>query len=382
MLNAVPVIDQTRTGEGERGSVVMAMLVMMVLAGLTAALMAYSQSSLRNTAYRALQDEALGGVDVAMAEATARIELGESGSFTGAGTLNNVRYQYTTTKETPYRWTVYADATAARGTNSAATAVTATIVGTSGGTDPYALFVVDAMDLNSDNVAISEPIGTNGRVKVKKSQADILIHLYEPDGSCNGCTRTETRSPAYPIVQPTTPSPARSCPLATLTQSNGVRSTVYGFLGTVDGQNGVPYRCRFDDRNDPLGHRPAIIYQTITIRNPPLIIHVDEDVTLWFLRANVNPGGKASDFIVEAVGGPSRRGKYEYGQLWDDGLGMVGVLDAPMREIDVNSVDLTGRMTIGNLDIKKGSFSVIADPSVVDSRITWTIQDWQRVTVR
>lgn len=382
MLNAVQPVDRPRTPDGEQGSVVMAMLVLLILAGLTAAVMAYSQSALRNTAYRTLQDEALGGVDVAMAEATARVELGESASFTGAGTLDNVRYQYTATKETTSRWTVYADATATRGTTSAATAVTATVVGANGGRDPYALFVVDSMDLNSDNVAISEPIGTNGKVKVKKSTADHLIHLYEPNASCDGCNRTETRSPTYPIVQPATPSPSRSCPLATLTQSDGTRSTVYGFLGTVDGRSGVPYRCTFDDRNDPLGHRPAIIYQTITIKNPPLIIHVDQDVTVWFLRANVNPGGKAGDFIVQAVGGPSKRGKYEYGQLWDDGLGMVGVLDAPMRSLDVNSVDLRGRMTIGNLDVKKGTFSVIADPSVVDSTVTWTIQDWQRVAVR
>ncbi len=378
-----PTAERASEGgrEGERGSVIMSMLVLMVIGMLAASMFAYSQSSARASMRQEMQRSVTDGLDAAMANAMSRIELGENSSFTGSGTINDVSYTYTATKEATLSWTV--EATASRSSSalgSISRGASASLTGAYAGDSPYALFTTKGMRISSNNHALSEPIGSNGAVSVSGNARGLAIHTFTPSGSCTGCTNQTTQSPTWPTPQPPDPTDYQNCPQATLTQTNGNRSRVYGFLGTVDGKNGKPFRCTFRTDNPYFGHWPTILYQTVNIINPPVIIHVDSKVTLWFLRANLNPGGDPRDLIVEAVGGPTSGGGYEYGRFFDDGTKMTGILDAPSREVTVDTAfDITGRATLGSLTFTNNSLRVSADARVVDATIEWTSSAWHSV---
>ena len=385
---STPTAPRTGTDEtgahhdGERGSIVMSMLVIMVMGALAATMFTYSQSMSRASVRQEQQRTVIDGVDAAITHAASRIELGEPASFSGTGSIDEVDYRYEAVKNSTLNWTVSATATLASDTfGTISRASTATFTGTYAGDSPYALFTSAGMRLGSNNFSISEPIGSNGSVSVQGDATDLAIHTFAPSGSCVGCTNASQESPTWPTPEPETPTTYQNCPLATLTESNGRQSTVYGLLGTLDGKNGVPFRCTFNTGNSVFGHRPAIIYERITVRNPPVIIHVDSRVTVWFLRVEANIGGDPRDFIVEAVGGPTDAGGYEYGRFFEDGTEMVGILDAPSRDVTVDTgIDITGKMTVGSLSFSQQSLEVTADPRVVDARIEWTASDWHAVS--
>ncbi len=367
--------------DNERGSVIMSMLVVMIIGALVATMFVYSQAGARGSMRQEIQRSVTDGVDAGMAHAMSRIELGETATFSGNGSIDDVGYTYRATKDADLQWSVTATATANTtmfGTLSRA--AEATVTGTYRGDSPYALFTASGMSIASNNFSVSEPVGSNGGVTVSGDAQRLAIHTFTPSGSCSGCTNQTTRSPTWPTPEPPTPTTYQNCPLATLTESNGRRSTVYGLLGTLDGKNGVPFRCTFRTGNSVFGHYPAIIYETVKVRNPPVIIHVDSRVSLWFLRADLNPGGDPRDFIVEAVGGPTDAGGYEYGRFFDDGTTMTGVLNAPSRDVTVETgVNITGKMTVGSLTFSQQSLEVTADPRVVDAKIDWTASGWHAV---
>ncbi|MEZ5225702.1 MAG: hypothetical protein R2710_03235 [Acidimicrobiales bacterium] len=316
-----------------------------------------------------------------MANAMSRIELGENASFTGSGSIDQVQFTYTATRTATLAWTVEASATrTTTATGTIERAASASVTGTYRGSSPYALFTKTALSITNNNFALSEPIGSNGAISVSGNASSLAFHTFVPSGSCTGCTNATSQSPTWPTTEPATPSNTRSCPLAVLTDEYGRQSNVYGFLGTLDGKNGQPYRCTFRTDNPYFGHYPAIIYQTINIINPPLVIHIDSKVTLWFLRANVNTGGDPRNFTVQAVGGPTSGSGFEYGRFWDDGTKLTGVINAPSREVRVDTgIDVTGRMMVGSLTFSANSLKVTADSRVVDATIDWTSSSWHAV---
>ncbi len=360
----------------------MSMLVIMIIGALAATMFTYSQSMARTTVRQEQQRTVIDGVDAAIAHASSRIELGEASSFTGTGSIDDVDYQYEATMNSTLNWTVSASATLVSdmfGTISRAS--TATLTGTYVGDSPYALFAASGLRIASDNFALSEPIGSNGSVSVQGDATDLRIHTFAPSGSCSGCTNQSPQSPTWPTPEPATPTDFQNCPTATLTESDGRVSTVYQFSGIVDGKNGIPFRCTFDSDNQVFGHYPTILYETITTTNPPVIIHVESGVNLWFIRTEANVGGDPREFVVEAVGEPTDADGYEYGRIYDDGIEMTGVLNAPSRDLTVDTgIDITGKMIVGSLDFSRQSLRVTADSRVVDSEIEWTASDWHSVS--
>lgn len=365
----------------EEGSVVTAILVVMIIGALAATMFTFSQASARGSVRQEIQRSVIDGVDAGIAHASARIEQGERASFTGSSAVDDVRYTYRAERRNALDWTISVEAThESEVFGVSARSASARMVGRYDGDNPYALFTSTGLSISTDAVAVSEPIGSNGRVTVAGPAQDLIVHTFAPSGSCSGCRNAIDQSPAWPVIEPATPATSRACPHAILTESNGRQSRVYGFLGTLDGRNGVPFRCTRRDGNDVFGHYPTIIYQTINIVNPPVIIHVDATVTLWFLRANVNPGGDPRDFVVEAVGGPTDANGYEFGRFFEDGTTMTGILNAPSRQVRVETgVNITGAMTVGSLEATANSLEVTADPRVVDNMIDWTISDWRTI---
>ncbi len=369
------------TRDSERGSVIMSMLVVMVIGLLAASMFTYSQANARATLRQEAQRSVTDGLDAAMANAISRIELGDTASFSGSGTINGVSYTYAATKNATLKWAIQATATRSTPVSGSITrAATTTMTGTYAGKSPYALFASRSLQISNDNFALSEPIGSNGAVTVSGDARALAMHTFAPAGSCTGCTNQTTQSPAWPTPQPANPTTYQNCPTATLTDANGNRSQVYGFLGTVDGKNGNPFRCTFRTGNPYFGHYPTILYQTVNVINPPVIIHIDSKVTLWFLRADLNPGGDPRNFIVQAVDGPTSGGGFEYGRFFDDGTKMTGILNAPSRDVTVDTgVDVTGQMTVGSLTFKGTSLEVTADARVVDATINWKSSEWHAV---
>ena len=356
-----------RTVSDERGSIVIAMAVLMILTTLSMAVLARTLGTLHSV--RRTQDfsAALASADGGLAEALFKIDQVQALSFDNLstpGTLGEGQYTYKATKLDDLTWSVKA-----RGVvNDVPHTIQATVIREV--KYPYAVFTQQKYDTNGNNSSNiysynsvtgaqhtgNAFVGSNRSVEVNGGgTAGDEQHYYTPDGACTGCTNGVQKKGPNPLLEPTAPTTFQACPTA------GV------FAGTINGNGGLPFRCD-----------TAVTFSgTITVFNGPVIIYVGPGHTVAMDEASINrgPNTHAKDFQLLKAGS---------GDITVRGAAITGVIYAPSANIpNVSGGEFTldGSLTINSIRINGGpNFHVAYDDDLttLGSQL-WKVQDWTEI---
>ncbi len=338
----------------ERGNVMLTMPILMIVVLLASAVFARSHLALDRSKNTTNDASAMAAAELAVHEAFARIDAGESLAFSGSGSIDGTDFQYSATPQSAASWDIHAQAARAD-IQRAFTAVIAR--------EPqhaHSLFVVDESTIERNTGRIFGRVGTNGAMTVIGASPGSTQELYRPAGSCSGCADSITLDgprTVAPVVAPTVPS--RACP------TDGT------FAGVVDGRSGTPFVCG-DSAVD------VEFVGDVTIVNPPLVVHISEDVPLILDTARINRPGAAADFQLFIAG--TRTDSVN----WFDATGaqLNALLYAPGRMLTTTALDLVGSLTVDSLTVpRRGRVDITADTSVEGlGNSAWRIVDLRRTT--
>jgi len=329
----------TRSNEHrhERGSVVLALLVMMVITLLGITALVRSRHALTSSRIDTDEGRAAASAELAINEAFARIDAGESTRFSGAGSHDQTTYSYRADPAGSGTWSIRAEATS----NDLKRAMSATVT-----RDPlyaYSLFATDSISVDRNTGRISGRVGTNGEMKVTGPSPGDRQDLYLPDGACTGCVAPVTLDGPRRVALVEIPAgTVRDCP------QNGI------FVNIVDGRGGVPFVCH--------ATVSSVVFEgVVKIENPPLIVYVDAGIDVVLDDATVDPPGRASGFRLFVAG--------ESGDSVDSisasRAELNGLIYAPGRSLRTDALKLAGSITLRTLDVpRKGRVSISDDQSI------------------
>ncbi len=321
----------------ESGSVILALLVMMVITLLSVAAFSESRHALVVSRIDTNNARASASAELAVNEAFARIDAGESLRFAGAGSHDDTKYSYVARPSGSAAWSIRAEATSGATTR----ALSATI-----SREPlyaYTLFATKSISVNLNLGRITGRVGTNGAMNVTGPSPGDRQDLYLPDGVCSGCTAAVTLNGPRPVAPVEVPDgTTQQCP------KDGL------FAATVDGLGGVPFVC-----GSSVG--TVVFRGRLVIENPPLIVYVEPNVSVVLDGAVVDPPGRAAGFrlfVASEDGGP-------VGSISATGAELNGLIYAPGRSLRTDDLKLTGSITLRSLDIpRKGRVSIAGDESI------------------
>ena len=338
-------------GAEEAGNVILAVLVLMVVVAFTALAFAAAGHSLVMGADARALGRAGAAAELAVHEAFARIDGGETVAFTGSGTVDGTTYRYRAQPSGSSNWTVTADATA----GDVSRAYRATI-----GRQPlypFTLFVDEHLVLDRNTGAIDGRVGTNGTITITGPSPGTSQELYRPDGTCTGC--------GNPVQ---VDGPRRLDPVA-LAAGPVVACPADGrFEGAIDGGGGTVVLC-----DDPA--LPVVFAGEVTVDAPPLIVHVGSGVALTLDDAVVNDGGQAASFRLHVAG--------EAGDPVDTisatNADLTGLVYGPGRSLTTSATTVVGSLTLDRLDLTRGGrLTITADPTIAPlGSAGWRITDLQ-----
>ncbi len=310
---------------------------MMVVTLLAVAALSESRHALVVSRIDTDEARAVASAELAVNEAFARIDAGESLRFVGAGTRDDTAYSYVAKPTGTDTWSVRAEATSGRVTRALSAMVTR---------DPlyaYTLFATKSISVNRNLGRITGRVGTNGEMKIRGPSPGVRQELYLPDGVCSGCSAPVTLD-----------GPRRVAPVE-LPKGTTQRCPKDGrFIGAVDGQAGVPFVC-----DSSVG---AVVFEgRLTIENPPLIVYVEPKVDVVLDGAVVDPPGRAAGFQLFVAS--EARGPVE--SISATGAELNGLIYAPGRSLRSDDLKVTGSLTLRSLDIpRKGRVSISGDQSI------------------
>jgi hypothetical protein len=349
----------------ERGSIAIAMTVMMILSILSVAVLARSLVSLSQV--RRGQDfvAALAAADGGLSDALFRIDqAGEDAVIAGSGDVGDGAFEYVATRESNDRFTVQVKGEV----NGSGHAVEATVSRKQ--KFPYALFSNQGLTLNGNNGAniysfenVGGPatgkarLGSNRAIVVNSGQgAGDFQDFYAPNGSCIGCPNGVSQEGPYVLDPVEIPSGStQSCaPL-------GV------FTGVIDGADGTPIVCDMD----------VTFAGTVTVLNPPALVYVTANHALRMADSVVNDGGRGNDL-----------------QIYKDGSGDISlgngshatqataVLYAPESQLTVNGGETWyGSITVNSVKVNGAPNFTLGYDQNLESELTqdWMVSHWHEV---
>lgn len=350
---------------GDRGSIAIAMTVMMVLSILSVAVLARSLVSLNQV--RRGQDfvAALAAADGGLSDALFRIDQSvDDPVISGVGDVGNGSFEYLATRESNDRFTVQV-----RGEiNGSTHAVEATVSRKQ--KFPYALFSNQGLTLNGNNgVNIysfetrggpptgGARVGSNRAIVVNSGQgAGDVQDFYAPNGSCIGCPNAVAQEGPYVLDAVEIPtSGTQSCP------AFGI------FTGVINGLDGVPIVCDMD----------VTFTGTVTVINPPALVYVTADHALQMADSVVNDGGRGNDL-----------------QIYKDGSGAISlgngahaaeataVLYAPESQLTINGGETWyGSITVNSVKVNGAPNFTLGYDQNLESELAqdWTVSHWHEV---
>jgi Tfp pilus assembly protein PilX len=311
----------TRRRSGERGSVAVVIIVLMVLTLLSMGVVARTLSSQRQVRTNQDFNAGLAGADAGVSDALFLLDQGQSATFSNSGTAGKSTFSYTATKVDTNTFTI-----ASKGTVNG---VTHQVVGTAKRTVrfDYAMFAVTSIDFNGNCNGTPLPsMGSTGSINTNgNSPCASLYDCYLPGhGPCppasqNGRILNQTHPEPDPVA-PT--SGTQACP------AGG------SFPATIDGQNGTPFVCN-------TAGQTVTFQSTTNVTNGPVIIYVT--------AGTVDPGCKS----INRGTGTSAVNFQLYvtpAQTWTwNGscqTAITGAIYAPHASVTVNGgkFDLTGSL--------------------------------------
>jgi hypothetical protein len=321
----------------QEGSIVLAVLVLMLVVTLSALAFARAGHSLSLGADDSNLSRAGAVAELGVNEAFARIDAGETSPFTGAGFVGGVSYDYAAQPSGRSTWTVRSEATA----GSIGRALRA-IVGRNA-LYPFTLFADTELVIDRNTALISGRVGTNGTMTVVGPSPGDVQELYRPDGSCTGCgdpVAVDGPRRLDPVGLPA--GPVISCP------EGG------SFEGAFDGQSGAVIVC-----DDPA--TPVAFVGEVTVINPPLVVYVGRDVTLSLDGASVNRAGRAADLQLHVAGEPADA----VASITASAAEVTGLLYAPGRALVTTDTAVTGSLTLGRLEVGRGGRLAIDEDETI-----------------
>lgn len=337
----------------ERGNVLLTMPILMVVVLLAAAMFARSHLALDRSRTDTDDARATSAAELAVNEAFARIDAGETAAFSDSGSVDGTDFEYSASPRTAQSWDVVAEATSIDLTRALAAVISR---------EPqhaHSLFVVGDSTFDRNTGRITGRVGTNGTMSVTGPSPGSQQDLYRPDGTCRGCANATTLDgprAVAPIEAPT--GPTQSCP------ADGT------FAGVVDGLSGVAVVC--DDRSVDVE-----FVGDVTVVNPPLIVHVGADVPLVLDTARINRSGQAADFRLFVDGAKTDA----VADIRATDTRLDGLLYAPGRSIRSDDLDVVGSLTVDALNVpRRGRVVISADATLDDLGSTpWRIVSLRRV---
>ena len=354
-----------RMHRGERGSIVVAMLVLMVLTLLVTAVMARSIGNQRSVSRDQQYDSALATADGGMSDAYFRIINGATTTFTEDAPFGDGTYEYTATKVSDNEWTVTSSGTV----NGVEHRIQATVV--AGVLYPFALFTNQSIDINGLGTGCCTSynsttgatntghawLGSNGNISCHGVNGDAQVY-YTPTGSQSGCTNPLQEPGPFELADPVLPASTQACP------AGGT------FPSTINGQSGLTFDCSGQD----------IEFSTssaTTVSNGPVIIYVDGTGSVDLSDASINQTGNAAHFRI-LVNGPLDVDLGNRVARW----GMRGVLYAPQSDLVANGCKFTpdGSVVVNSYRCNGGPhMDVRYDESLLEVTGAWVTEDWHEV---
>ncbi|MEO8694260.1 MAG: hypothetical protein ABI658_12130 [Acidimicrobiales bacterium] len=303
---------------GERGSVVMAMLVLMIFSTLTGIAVDRVIALSHRMTHQRDRIAAVEAADGALAAGYARIDRNESAAFSQSGALGAGNYQVVASPTDPDNWVLKGTGTSRTATASFTASLTRDRL------YPFVLYTSTSLLISGPATGIAGPVGSSGSMRWTGLTARFEQHLVGAAATCSGCTQpvVDAAERTYAPAPRPSDSEAQPCPIG------GV------FTGAVDGRVGAPFRCESDD---------VSFVDTVTVVNGPLVVWVGAGPSVTLAGALINQGGIASDFILHKVDGG--------GEVLDiEDATIVGVIDAPGTSIVVTTLDLSGGLIAASLD--------------------------------
>ena len=302
----------------ERGSVVMAMLVLMIFSMLTGIAVDRVITISHRTARQRDRIAAVEAADGALAAGFARIDRNQLVAFSQIGVLGAGNYQVVATPSNPDNWVLKGTGTKGTATASFTASLTRDRL------YPFVLFTSTSLVISGAGTGIGGPVGSTGAMQWTGVPANFEQHLVGAAATCSGCNHRviDAAERTYAPAPRPTDAEAQPCPIG------GV------FTGAVNGRAGMPFRCETLD---------VSFVGTVTVVNGPLVVWVGPGPSVTMADAVVNQGGVASDFILHKVDGGGELLNIEKATI-------VGVIDAPATSIAVTTVDLTGALVAAAID--------------------------------
>ncbi len=347
----------TPPAHDERGSVALAMMVLMLMTMLGLIVISRSQTHLQTAARDSDAAAAQAGAEQGVAEALAMIGGGRRTDFAGGADLDGGGYRYDARATSARSFTVYAEADV----DGVVRAVEAVVGGRS--LYPYTLFLDTSGSFDGNLGTVSGRVGSNGPLTVTGAAPGESVDLYGPSASCTGCPITTVFDTARDVPSPTpTADTFQACP------TDGI------FSGPINGGGGIPVLC------EPAGITASQVVFTgsIVVVDGPLIIHVVEGLDVEISDATINAAGTPSDFRL-LVGGSDTTNTFAMFNARID-----GVIYGPGRISTVDQVEIVGSLTLGEIYVGSGS-SLSIDPSAELDGFEvsgWQMSSWEQVVPR
>ncbi len=336
----------------ERGSVVLAMSVMMILLLLGVAILMRSQTQLVAASTNTDAAAAEAGAEQGIAEALAMLDNGRRGDFSATGTLLDGTFAFAASEVNSTSYVVRSEARVGDVTR----AVEVVVDGQAA--EGHTMLIDTSADFADNAGTITGVVGTNGPIDARNSTPPgDHVELFGPRATCSGCPSTTSYSDARTLATPVVPSSGRRCPW------NGQ------FTGVLDGQNGTPYVCARSHV-----YASWITFSgTVEVINGPLIVYVRRGLDTRFRYADVNIGNDPNDFQLFGEGDDD----YWWMDAWYSEIS--GVLYAPGRDSWMGDVDLTGSLAVGLYEVRDGLDVSISPTPTSGGTAGWTVSSWERV---
>lgn len=362
-----------RRGHGEQGSIAVAMAVILILTGLSVAVMTRTIHGMKSVRQGQDFNAALAHADAGVSDALFRIDQMGSSIATidvAEGELNGETYRYTATKVDDQTFLITALGTV----NGRPHGVQAKAVRQL--KYPFAIFGVNGLTFNGNGTNTIRATLPNGNIDISRqarvgSNHAIVVHsgqgagdgqiYYTTDGSCSGCPNGTVAQGPYDTPDPAVPTSATpgGCP--------GTNGTVTGVLAAGT------YICSQD----------ITFSGTVTVSGP-VVIYMKNPTTgnqtsdLNLSGATVNSGGDPTNLQIFKIGS----GEVNPGN-GSHAVNFSGIVYAPGADMTVNGGQLTwtGSLTLN-------TFTVNGTPNLnfnYDQRVlalvlqNWKIQDYTEI---
>ena len=347
----------TTSDQTERGSVALAMMVLMLMTMLGLIVIGRSQGHLETAARDSDVAAAQAGAEQGVAEALALVGGGQRTDFAGSGVLASGGYSYDARATSARSFTVYAEADV----DGVVRAVEAVIGGRA--LYPYTLFIDTSASFEGNLGTVSGRVGSNGPLQVTGAAPGDSVDLFGPSASSVECPITTVVDTARDVPSPNpTADTFQACP------ADGI------FSGPISGRSGIPVLC------EPSGIAASQVAFTgsLVVVDGPLIVHVVEGLNVEIYDATINAAGASSDFQL-FLGGSANIDSFVATNSRID-----GVIYAPGRISTVDQVEIVGSLTIGELYVSSGSSLSIGPSAELDGFEVsgWQMSSWEQVAPR